>query len=168
MMKPNVLATKDLADRQKTVKSWTLKEDSLLVEAVNQFGKNNWRSVEEVVMTRTRKQCRERYLNHLDDSVEKRAWTQEEDDIIMKRRTAIGNKWTRIAQELKGRSPNAVKNRFFGHLNKLHKNEKTVFTKNIEDRNSIKDEVENKRCLSSPRITSAFSVVDMDKYFIIK
>ncbi|ELP86732.1 transcription factor MYB48, putative [Entamoeba invadens IP1] len=141
--------------KTKTVRSWTLKEDSLLVEAVNQFGKNNWRSVEEVVMTRTRKQCRERYLNHLDDSVEKRAWTQEEDDIIMKRRTAIGNKWTRIAQELKGRSPNAVKNRFFGHLNKFHK---------TNQRNETISETTTFEL--SPRNLSAFSVVERSLYYV--
>ncbi|ELP86759.1 transcription factor MYB75, putative [Entamoeba invadens IP1] len=141
--------------KSKIVRSWTLKEDSLLVEAVNQFGKNNWRSVEEVVMTRTRKQCRERYLNHLDDSVEKRAWTQEEDDIIMKRRTAIGNKWTRIAQELKGRSPNAVKNRFFGHLNKFYK---------TNQRNETISETTTSELLSEK--ISAFSVVERSLYYV--
>ncbi|KAL7714944.1 Transcription factor MYB90 [Entamoeba marina] len=106
---------------KKTINPWTKTEDAALLHGVKIYGRDNWNEISRVVGTRTRKQCRERFLNHLDDDVDKRPWTKDEDDILLNKRIEVGNKWTLISTFLPGRTPNSVKNRFFGHLNRKSK-----------------------------------------------
>jgi len=61
---------------------------------------------------RTGKQCRERYINHLDPLMKKTVWTNEEDSTIKKLHFEIGTKWCKYVEQLPGRSDNAIKNRF--------------------------------------------------------
>lgn len=51
---------------------------------------------------RTAKQCRERYVNNLDPDRKKGAWTEEEDEIIMKLQAELGTQWSKISA---GESP---------------------------------------------------------------
>jgi len=62
--------------------------------------------------TRTGKQCRERYINHLDPDMKKTAWTVEEDDVIRELFPELGTKWSQYMVSLPGRSDNAIKNRY--------------------------------------------------------
>ena len=62
--------------------------------------------------TRTGKQCRERYINHLDPDMKKTAWTVEEDDVIRELFPELGTKWSQYMTALPGRSDNAIKNRY--------------------------------------------------------
>ena len=60
---------------------------------------------------RSGKQCRERWLNHLDTRVRKSAWTGGEDVVLCEAQGRLGNKWSEISKLLPGRAENAVKNR---------------------------------------------------------
>ena len=55
-------------------------------------------------INRTGKQCRERYNNHLNPNIKKGDWCEEEDQMLMRMNELYGNKWTKIAQFLPGRS----------------------------------------------------------------
>ena len=56
---------------------WTIKEDTMLKQLVRQYGKR-WSLVAEKLPGRIGKQCRERWLNHLDPKINRNPWTAAE------------------------------------------------------------------------------------------
>ena len=62
--------------------------------------------------SRTGKQCRERYVNHLDPDTKRSAWTMEESAVIRDMFPTHGTKWSQYISALPGRSDNAIKNRY--------------------------------------------------------
>lgn len=101
----------------KLKKLWTPHEDELLRQLAN-MGPENWNKISASLPGRTGKQCRERWLNHLQDGIRKGFWTPAEDQIIIEEQAKRGNRWSVIARMLPGRSDNAVKNRFNATLKK--------------------------------------------------
>lgn len=87
-------------------------EDRKITEFVKANGAKNWNLVASELNTRTPKQCRERWHNHLDPSIEKGPWTPEEDQILAEKQVKLGNKWAEIARFLPGRTDTLVKNRW--------------------------------------------------------
>lgn len=92
-------------------KFWLPSEDSKLVELVNIYGEK-WSKIASLIEGRTGKQIRDRYINSLKPGIRQEAWTPAEDELLVKLYKKIGNKWSRIAHCLKGRTENQVKNRF--------------------------------------------------------
>lgn len=99
--------------------SWTEEEDRMLISLVNQHGTKKWTRIAEDLPGRIGKQCRERYMNHLDPSINKSPWTEDEDLEIIRLREEFGNQWSKIAKKLRGRTANAVKNRWNSALKRI-------------------------------------------------
>jgi len=57
---------------------WLSEEDQLLRDLVGSMGAKKWSTIAASIPGRVGKQCRERWLNHLDASVKKSDWSAEE------------------------------------------------------------------------------------------
>lgn len=51
---------------------------------------------------RVGKQCRERYLNHLDPSLRHGPWTDEEEQLLLSLHARLNNQWAEIARQIPG------------------------------------------------------------------
>ncbi|KAL6010925.1 hypothetical protein ACLOJK_001368 [Asimina triloba] len=88
---------KTLHPSRKRVGRWAPDEDKRLKIAVMLFGQKTWKKIAQFVPGRTQVQCRERWVNTLDPSLNLEPWTEEEDT---KLKTAIaehGYCWSKIA-----------------------------------------------------------------------
>ena len=54
---------------------WTASEDEKIAALVAEHGTRSWSIVAAKLPTRTGKQCRERWHNHLDPAINKGEWT---------------------------------------------------------------------------------------------
>ena len=103
---------------------WTINEDSQLMEWVTIKGPYRWSHCSEVIKGRSGKQCRERWFNTLNPNVKKGQWSEEEDYTIFKLFSEYGSKWSKIAAQFKGRTENAIKNRFYSTLRRIYSEKK--------------------------------------------
>lgn len=105
-----------LADglRRKTgPKPWTKEEDALLLNLVHTMQwPMKWTVVAHSLPDRTGKQCRERYVNHLNPRLKSSDWTPLEDATIFHLYNTIGSHWAKMSKIIPGRTDNGIKNRF--------------------------------------------------------
>lgn len=122
----------------KTIKkTWVPEEDRLLLQLIDLHGSTNWSLVAQHMESRTGKQCRERYFNHLQPNIKKTAWTENEDNIILAMQSKIGNQWSAMTRFLPGRTDNSIKNRWHA-ICKAHQLQQPItYTNGITTMNTI-------------------------------
>ncbi|XP_052303603.1 uncharacterized protein LOC7462515 isoform X4 [Populus trichocarpa] len=85
---------------------WTLDEDKRLKVAVKLFGPKKWDKIAQFVPGRTQVQCRERWVNCLDPSMNRDEWTEEEDLRLKAAIEECGYCWSKVAERLPQRTDN--------------------------------------------------------------
>ncbi|TBU05413.1 Myb-like transcription factor [Hamiltosporidium tvaerminnensis] len=116
----NAESNTESESKHKTGK-WTADEDKKLLDLVQEYSYENWAKIAKLIETRSGKQCRERWKNHLNPMVTKKPISEEEASIIFEAQSRIGNKWCKISELLPGRSENTVKNFYFSYQRKHKK-----------------------------------------------
>ncbi|GMI76005.1 myb domain protein 2, MYB DOMAIN PROTEIN 2 [Hibiscus trionum] len=90
---------------------WTEEEDFALKAYVNTHGEGRWNSVARLSgLKRSGKSCRLRWLNYLRPEVRRENISPQEQLLILQLHTRWGNRWSKIAQHLPGRTDNEIKN----------------------------------------------------------
>jgi hypothetical protein len=83
-----------------------------LTKLVTESGPRGWTKIAAKLPGRIGKQCRERWHNHLDPSIDRSPFSAEEDAKIIGLVKQFGPKWAKISKELRGRTDNGIKNRW--------------------------------------------------------
>nr|AFH03053.1 R2R3-MYB transcription factor MYB1 [Epimedium sagittatum] len=97
--------------------AWTKEEDQRLINYIRTHGEGCWRSLPKSAgLLRCGKSCRLRWINYLRPDLKRGNFTDEEDELIIKLHSLLGNKWSLIAGRLPGRTDNEIKNYWNTHI----------------------------------------------------
>ncbi|XP_010449556.1 PREDICTED: transcription factor MYB39-like [Camelina sativa] len=106
-------------DKGVTKGPWMQEEDDKLTAYINENGYGNWRSLpKHAGLNRCGKSCRLRWMNYLRPDIRRGKFSDEEESTIVRLHALLGNKWSKIAGHLPGRTDNEIKNYWNTHMRK--------------------------------------------------
>ncbi|KAF3779856.1 Transcription factor [Nymphaea thermarum] len=72
---------------------WRPGEDKNLRQLMEQYSPQNWNFIAEKLQGRSGKSCRFRWINHLDPTLNRRPFSEEEEERLLNAHSVHGNKW---------------------------------------------------------------------------
>ena len=95
---------------------WDNNSGVQLALLVHIFGAERWPVIASYVPGRNAKQCREHFINQLDPTIQKKAWSYDEEELIWDLQATLGNKWSMMRAHLPGRTSNMIKNHWHSFM----------------------------------------------------
>ncbi|KAI5475292.1 pre-mRNA-splicing factor CDC5/CEF1 [Pseudohyphozyma bogoriensis] len=90
---------------------WRNTEDEILKAAISKYGKNQWARISSLLVRKTAKQCKARWMEWLDPSIKKTEWSKEEDEKLLHLAKLMPTQWRTIAP-IVGRTANQCLERY--------------------------------------------------------
>ncbi|RAL43623.1 hypothetical protein DM860_017366 [Cuscuta australis] len=98
---------------------WTAEEDKKLMIFILNNGQCCWRAVPKLAgLLRCGKSCRLRWINYLRPDLKRGLLSESEEKMVIDLHAQLGNKWSKIASHLPGRTDNEIKNLWNTHIKK--------------------------------------------------